>query len=244
MDRPWTKWPINECGENLVKIPVSFFRLQPHPYVALGAPYQRIDAPYFLRKDVVRRLLAAQDELQRIDPETSLVIFDGWRPINVQAFMVEHAINQECESRGIAPLDPTKRFERKKAIESVKRFWAAPSFDPMTPPPHSTGGAVDITISDVNGRPLDMGSEIDQIGAISEPDYFSDLRQKIVTNKTRLFNYRRRILAIAMSKVGFLQHPNEWWHFSYGDQMWAFICNEREAIYGALSSIDNKSRTA
>ena len=25
-----------------------------------------------------------------------------------------------------------------------------------------------------------------------------------------------------MTKFGFAQHPNEWWHFSYGDQLWAW----------------------
>ena len=31
-----------------------------------------------------------------------------------------------------------------------------PSADPATPPPHSTGGAVDLTLADIAGHPLEM----------------------------------------------------------------------------------------
>lgn len=36
-----------------------------------------------------------------------------------------------------------------------------------------------------------------------------------------------------MNQAGFVQHPNEWWHFSYGDQLWCWISNQNNAIYGA-----------
>lgn len=29
-----------------------------------------------------------------------------------------------------------------------------------------------------------------------------------------------------MTKAGFHRHREEWWHFSYGDQMWAWLENE------------------
>ena len=35
-----------------------------------------------------------------------------------------------------------------------------------------------------------------------------------------------------MLKSVFVQHPNEWWHFSYGDQLWAWTNQNRKAIYG------------
>jgi D-alanyl-D-alanine dipeptidase len=38
-----------------------------------------------------------------------------------------------------------------------------------------------------------------------------------------------------MVSAGFQQHPNEWWHFSYGDQMWCYledlINQEDESIF-------------
>jgi len=37
-----------------------------------------------------------------------------------------------------------------------------------------------------------------------------------------------------MTKFGFTQHPNEWWHFSYGDQLWAWKNKKENAIYGKI----------
>ncbi|MCZ0900835.1 D-alanyl-D-alanine dipeptidase, partial [Microcoleus sp. HI-ES] len=28
---------------------------------------------------------------------------------------------------------------------------------------------------------------------------------------------------------GFQQHPNEWWHFCLGDQMWAWLTNQNNS---------------
>ncbi|MEO1402022.1 MAG: D-alanyl-D-alanine dipeptidase, partial [Cyanobacteria bacterium J06635_1] len=38
-------------------------------------------------------------------------------------------------------------------------------------------------------------------------------------------------------RAGFGQHPNEWWHFSYGDQLWAWLLRKshpQAARYGAI----------
>ena len=47
-----------------------------------------------------------------------------------------------------------------------------------------------------------------------------------------LWHGRRQLLRDAMGAAGFAQHPNEWWHFSQGDQLWAWRSNQAEAIYG------------
>ena len=33
-------------------------------------------------------------------------------------------------------------------LKKVEKFWAYPSYDTMCPPPHSTGGALDVCLSD------------------------------------------------------------------------------------------------
>jgi D-alanyl-D-alanine dipeptidase len=38
-----------------------------------------------------------------------------------------------------------------------------------------------------------------------------------------------------MTAAGFDRHGNEWWHFSLGDQMWAWARGEAEAIYGGVA---------
>jgi D-alanyl-D-alanine dipeptidase len=32
-----------------------------------------------------------------------------------------------------------------------------------------------------------------------------------------------------------VRHPNEWWHFSHGDQLWAWRSGRAAALYGRTS---------
>ena len=242
--RPWNDKPIRDCGELLTQIPLSLHRLEPHPYACLGAPYGVGADPFCLRSGVNDHLLSAQDQLQLQHPELRLAIFDAWRPIPVQAFMVEHAISEECRRRGLSCDLSNRSTALQEVIDVVGRFWAPPSLDPLTPPPHSTGAAVDLTLADSNGMPLDMGGEIDAIGDISEPNYYAEAAIVESESEVQLWHYRRRTLAEAMLKVGFCQHPNEWWHFSFGDQLWAWSNGIAEAFYGAWPEPASKSSTA
>ena len=35
-----------------------------------------------------------------------------------------------------------------------------------------------------------------------------------------------------MTEAGLAQHPQEWWHFCYGERMWAWLTGQEMAIYG------------
>jgi D-alanyl-D-alanine dipeptidase len=35
-----------------------------------------------------------------------------------------------------------------------------------------------------------------------------------------------------MAAEGFANNPNEWWHFSWGDQMWAKLSGETVGFFG------------
>lgn len=226
--RPWNAIPIDESGEGLKALPFPLIRLEPHPYAALGAPYGPSADPFRLRSGVVERLLQAQMLLVDCSPDLGLGIFDAWRPIAVQAFMVEHTIQTLCLERGIDREDPAQSGAIDAVISDVGRFWATPSRDPAMPPPHSTGAAVDLTLVDASqGLPLDMGGAIDAIGAVSEPDHYATATDP----RGRTAHQRRCLLRDVMQQAGFQQHPNEWWHFSHGDQLWAWRAGESSAIY-------------
>ncbi|MCB4394616.1 M15 family metallopeptidase [Synechococcus sp. HB1133] len=227
--RPWSPIPIEECGEPLQDLPREFLRMEPHPYMALGAPYGASGNPFQLRQGVVQRLLKAQQRLSDHDPSLRLSIFDAWRPIAVQAFMVEHSIADLCRERGVE-LMSGDAFDR--VVADVGRFWAAPSRDPATPPPHSTGAAVDLTLSSREGIPLEMGGEIDAIGAISEPEHYAGQEDP----DARCWHQRRQLLADVMDASGFAQHPNEWWHYSFGDQLWAWRKGAAVAVYAEAAN--------
>lgn len=228
--KPYHAISIQDNGEPLVSIPPAIARLDPHPYAVLGAPYGD-RSPFFLRSGVVERLLAAQSQLAGAHPDWRIQIFDAYRPVAVQAFMVEHALGEVARDRGIdlaslAEDDPQR--EELRAI--VAQFWAPPTLDPTAPPPHSTGAALDITIVDATGQPLDMGSPIDECSARSLPDHFAASSHPT----EQRYHAHRQALATAMRSAAFAQHPNEWWHFSWGDQLWAWQTGGDRAVYGRV----------
>jgi D-alanyl-D-alanine dipeptidase len=218
MIKPYQQVPIVECGEKLLPIPLEVFGVEnPHPYVKLGAPYN-LGSPYFLRETVLSKLKEAQNLLQISHPTWQIQIFDAYRPIAVQQFMVDYAFKSIVQANNLTSdlLTPAKRAE---ILEQVYQFWAVPSLDPATPPPHSTGAAIDITLTTIYGEIVDMGSPIDEISERSHPNYFANTTD----DQGKKYHKNRQILAGVMKKVGFQQHLNEWWHFSYGDQIWAWL---------------------
>ena len=91
---------------------------------------------------------------------------------------------------------------------------------------HQTGGAVDLTLCDNNGLPLDMGSEY----PIKCPEMVTSYALSPIISE------RRRLLCKVMNKEGFVNYPGEWWHFSYGDQLWAAYRYRRYALYSSINS--------
>ena len=218
--KPYQQIAIIECGDPLVPIPLELFAVEsPHPYQQLGACYKE-RSPYYLRQSVLDRLIAAQSLLQRRHPLWRIQIFDAYRPVEVQQFMVEYAFSQVVEDRG---LNFQLEDAQQQAIwEQVYQFWAPPSLNPATPPPHSTGAAVDVTLVNATGQAIDMGGEIDEISARSHPDYFAGATLPV----EQQYHALRQLLGDVMFQAGFRRHPNEWWHFSLGDQMWAWLYNQ------------------
>jgi len=235
--KPWNNIEINECHEPLISIPQSIFRLTPHPYQSLGAPYLNEDDPWVLRKSVLQRLIEAQQYLSESNPHLQLALFDAWRPIAVQKFMFNYTIQETCKSKGIDINDLSANGDINDVIEEVGRFWAKPSSNPLTPPPHSTGAAIDLTLADMSGNPLDLGGKIDFIGAESSPDFYKEDNLGMPCPKYQVFHNRRSLLFSVMDQAGFVQHPSEWWHFSYGDQLWSWLSNQGNPFYGAALEV-------
>ena len=235
--RPWNNIKLNECNEPLISIPKSIFRFTQHPYMSLGAPYSTGADPWVLRRSVLKRLIRAQQYLSDINPQLQLALFDAWRPISVQKFMFNYTIQETCKSKGVDINDLSVNEGINDVIEEVGRFWAKPSSDPLTPPPHSTGAAIDLTLADMTCKPLDLGGEIDSIGPESSPDFYKKDSFKMPYSKHHVFHDRRSLLFSVMEKAGFVQHPNEWWHFSYGDQLWSWLTRKGNAIYGAALEV-------
>ncbi len=224
--KPYQQEPIVECGEPLIAIPVDVFSLvYPHPYQQLVAPYLNY-SPFYVRAGVLDSLIQAQKLLQQQHPGWRIQIFDAYRPVAVQQFMVDYSFSQLLQLRGLK-LQELSIEKRQEILQEVYQFWAAPSLDLATPPPHSTGAAIDITLVDAHNNNIDMGSPIDEISPRSYPDYFADSNNPV----EQLYHQHRQLLGNIMFTAGFQRHINEWWHFSLGDQMWAWLINQNNPLH-------------
>lgn len=90
---------------------------------------------------------------------------------------------------------------------------------------HQTGGAVDLSLCDKDGKEIDMGTQYREFNP-KTPTRYKGLNCEQQRNRV--------ILLKAMQSAGFVNYPAEWWHYSYGDRMWAAYSNRRTAIYGVL----------
>ncbi len=228
--KPYKLVPIQECSEPLVAIPAEPFAfIHPHPYEQLGAPYDD-KSPFYVRQGFLERLLYAQNQLQSIKPDWKIQIFDAYRPLAVQQFMVDYTFAEVLQQKGLTETDLTEP-ERAAMLELVYEFWALPDADPTKPPPHSTGGAIDVTLVDATGRVVNMGSPIDELSPRSYPNHFANSQNTL----EQTYHAQRELLNQVMVEAGFMRHPGEWWHFCYGDQMWAWLRNQAEPNFAAIA---------
>jgi len=224
----WNKIPIQDNGDKLIAIPSYLNFLDPHPYSHLGAPYKDKTSIWKLREEVVNRLVKVNDYLIS-KSSFNLLIYDSWRPLEVQEFMFKRAFLLECEKSDIeASFENINSYP--SILKKVEKFWAYPSKDSRFPPPHSTGGALDVCLSDKDGNLVELGSTVDQMDVTSSPEFYANTKNE----EAIIWNSRRNLLRKIMTKFGFAQHPNEWWHFSYGDQLWAWKNKKENAIYGKI----------
>jgi D-alanyl-D-alanine dipeptidase len=100
---------------------------------------------------------------------------------------------------------------------------------PLAVAPHVAGAAVDVTIVDWHGQPLDMGTPIDATPEQSHGACFFDARD--ISTEARA---NRDLLARVLCSAGLVNYPTEWWHWSYGDRYWAHVTGARRALYGAV----------
>jgi D-alanyl-D-alanine dipeptidase len=95
-------------------------------------------------------------------------------------------------------------------------------------PPHSTGGAIDVYLLDDKGNAVDMG--------IHPKDWMEDDGSYSLTDSLMISDqarHYRNVMSNALSNVGFINYPTEYWHWSYGDRYWAYHTNEANAIFGS-----------
>lgn len=187
-------------------------------YRELG--YETAPATIWLRLEAAEALKRAAGLLPA---ELTLVLWDGWRPLELQAQLYAGYRATLAAERGLTG----EELERE-----TRRFVAAPSADPVAPSPHLSGGAIDLTLGDAAGRPLAMGGDFDELSERSRTAHYE---RDGLAEAERRYRDRRRLLCSVMAAAGFSNYPEEWWHFDRGNQADHFRVGG-PARYGAVLS--------
>jgi len=201
---------------------VSFYAISRNPpyYSAVPGATPQIR----LRQGVVERLQLVNARLAEIELE--VYIFDGWRPRAVQKYFHGTWMPRELRKRN-------PKLTPDQLRQETERYWAAPTSDPMSPAPHATGGAVDLTLRwRETGEHLWMGSIFDDASPIARADHFERRSAGAFAFSDEEARANRRLLHWLMREQGFAPNPGEWWHFSYGELMWAKLTDAPHAFYG------------
>ena len=78
---------------------------------------------------------------------------------------------------------------------------------------HNYGLAVDVSIVDVNGDSIPMGTRVDALTHLSHIDNEEELVEEGCMSLQAIEN--RRLLRRVMREAGFLTIRTEWWHFNF-----------------------------
>ena len=111
---------------------------------------------------------------------------------------------------------------------------ATPVKRPERPAPHTTGGAVDLTLCK-DGLPLDMGTGFDDLTDLAHTDTLENACPPGLENARN----NRRLLYNLMTSVGFVNYECEWWHYAYGERQWA-ASTGGAPFYGFCSLCDDQ----
>lgn len=104
-------------------------------------------------------------------------------------------------------------YDAFRPVEAQWKLWEAlsdPEFiaDPHQGSTHSRGVAVDLTLVDAAGRPLDMGTGFDEM-----TDRSHHARTDLTTEQQR----NRALLLGVMTAAGWTHYAFEWWHYQLPD---------------------------
>ena len=211
---------IKECNEKLIELDPEEFVLDPI-YFAWGHTDTK---KMYLREGAIEKLRDAKDILRNIPEyrDWNLKIWDGFRTLETQQVLYDNYYNQLKERHGDWP--------DNKLCENVEIFVCRPSYDPLSPSYHNTGGTVDLTIVDGNGAEIPMGTPFDEFTERAFVDHFKDMTDP----ESVKFHKNRMLLQKIMLNADFVNYEEEWWHFSYGTKQWAEKKNREFAIYGSV----------
>jgi D-alanyl-D-alanine dipeptidase len=142
----------------------------------------------YMQPMAAKKLAEASKYLQAHYPTLRLLVYDAARPRSAQ-WKLWNALPDLPEN------------ERQKYVA-----------DPRKGSIHNYGCAVDLTVANQDGKPLDMGTTYDFFGELAYPSREAELLKSGKLTQQQIDN--RQILRTAMRQGGFSPIEFEWWHFN------------------------------
>lgn len=184
------KWESFVCGDS------SYVEISKLPNVRLDLRYATFEnvtghdlycgaSRAYLKKEAAAKFRKAIRLLEKECHGCSFVIFDASRPVYAQAKLRETVVGT-----------PFADYVSNPKHGSV----------------HNFGYALDLTIADSSGAPLDMGCDFDSFEDLAGERGEARALSEGSLTETQIAN--RKLLRRIMKSAGFLPLLSEWWHFN------------------------------
>ena len=175
------------------------------------------DYGYLVREAIVPKIIRISRRLGRQDKR--LIIRSVWRSFHHQRLLWD---------RRVDVLQRQHPEIHEHEIDEMVAYFIAPETKSM----HSTGGAVDALIYDTkDARVMDFGTNDGLTITLTRRCY---PEHPAISAEARA---NRRLLIDLFDEEGFVCDPKEFWHFDYGNAVWAVARNEPHAVYGAIAAL-------
>ena len=206
----WPTTPILENNSPLVSLKDSGFNL-------IFEPASKKDYKYLVREEIIEKIGRISKSLDKEDKR--LIIRSVWRSFDHQQLIWDNKVKYLLKEH------PEKSIDE---IHELVAHFIAPSDKSM----HSTGGAVDGLIYDlINDCVMDFGTNkglsID-LNELCFP-YHPDISTTAKSN--------RKLLIDLFEKEGFVCDNKEYWHFDYGNAVWAAKIGKKHAFYNVVKRL-------
>lgn len=188
------------------------------PVHPVDEPLVRLDATFGPARAPVRAGLA-----ERLARAASAL------PAGLRLRVVEGHRSAADQRAAVASYASELRLLHPHLTDAELRHLTSRFVAPLEVAPHVAGAAVDLTLVDVCGDPLDLGTPIDATPEQSDGAcYFA--AHGIGADA----HAHRSLLARVLGGAGLVNYPTEWWHWSYGDRYWALVTGAPAALYGPV----------
>jgi D-alanyl-D-alanine dipeptidase len=200
-------------------------RVHAVPVRDAGEPLVRLPETISPTRALVRRSLA-----------TRLRNAQAHLPAGLGLLVVEGHRSTADQQRILDAYEAQVRTAYRDADDAEVARLTSRFVSPMAVAPHVAGAAVDLTLVDVCGDQLDLGTPID-----ATPEQSDGRCWFAAAGIGADARAHRQLLARVLGNQGLVNYPTEWWHWSFGDRYWALMTGAPAALYGP---VDRQARAA